>query len=263
MTPPGPPVVAPPRSAVRIEAVGKRFGAASALEDITLDIAPGELVALVGPSGCGKTTLLRILAGLETASEGRVIIEGEPISEARRKQEIGIAFQRSALVPWRTALGNVELTLEICRRPPPIEPARLLRDFGLGEFMGHYPHQLSGGMQQRVSIAAAIVHHPRLLLLDEPFGALDELTREALWDWVSKLLAETRQTAVLVTHSIEEAVSLADRIVILSARPGRIHQVIEVALPRSRTGRLDEAFTREVLRARAALYAALEARPAE
>jgi NitT/TauT family transport system ATP-binding protein len=247
----------PQQSAVRVENLGKRFGQSVALEDINLNVVPGEFLSVIGPSGCGKTTLLRILAGLESATGGSVIIDGEPIAEARRKQEIGIAFQRAALLPWRTALGNVELTLEICRRKAAFAPERLLREFGLGDFLSHYPHQLSGGMQQRVSIAAAIVHHPRLLLLDEPFGALDELTREALWDWLAKLLAVTHQTAILVTHSVEEAVALSDRIVILSARPGRIDQVLEVALPRPRAGRLDEAFTREVLRARGALYAAI------
>jgi NitT/TauT family transport system ATP-binding protein len=249
---------APPRSAVRIEGLGKSFGQAVALQGINLNIVAGEFLSVVGPSGCGKTTLLRILAGLESASEGRVTIDGEPIAEARRKQEIGIAFQRAALVPWRTALRNVELTLEICKREAALAPKHLLREFGLGDFLYHYPHQLSGGMQQRVSIAAAMVHHPRLLLLDEPFGALDELTREALWDWLAKLLAVTHQTAILVTHNVEEAVALSDRIVILSARPGRIDQILEVSLPRPRSGRLDEAFTREVLRARSALYSAID-----
>lgn len=248
------------QSAVRVEGLGKRFGQAVALEDINLNVVAGEFLSVVGPSGCGKTTLLRILAGLEAASEGRVTIDGEPIAEARRKKEIGIAFQRAALVPWRTALENVELTLEICQRTDASAPERLLREFGLGDFLGYYPHQLSGGMQQRVSIAAAMVHHPRLLLLDEPFGALDELTREALWDWLARLLAVTHQTGILVTHSVEEAVALSDRIVILSARPGRINRVLEVVLPRPRSGRLDEAFTREVLRARSGLYSAMEGR---
>jgi NitT/TauT family transport system ATP-binding protein len=247
-----------PEAAIRLEGLGKRFGEQQALCGVNLSIAPGEFVSVIGPSGCGKTTLLRILAGLVPATEGTVVIEGEPVAEARRRQEIGIAFQRAALLPWRTALGNVQLTLEICRRPAAFDPQRLLRDFGLGDFMGHYPHQLSGGMQQRVSIAAAIVHHPRLLLLDEPFGALDELTREALWEWLAKLLAVTRQSAVLVTHSVEEAVVLSDRVVILSARPGRIHDVLTVDLSRPRTHRLDEAFTREVVRVRSALYAAIE-----
>jgi NitT/TauT family transport system ATP-binding protein len=250
-------VAAPPLSAVRVEGLGKRYGDAPALEDINLDIGPGQFVSVVGPSGCGKTTLLRILAGLEPASEGSVTIDGEPIAVASRKKEIGIAFQRAALVPWRTALQNVELTLEICRRTAVHAPASLLRDFGLGDFLHHYPHQLSGGMQQRVSIAAAMVHRPRLLLLDEPFGGLDELSREVLWGWLAKLLAITRQTAVLVTHSVEEAVALSDRILILSARPGRVHETLEVALPRPRLGRLDEAFNGEVLRARRALYEAI------
>jgi len=237
-------LAAPPlQQAVRVERLCKRFGATVALDDINLDVMAGEFLSIIGPSGCGKTTLLRILAGLESASEGRVTIDGEPIAVACQKQEIGIASQRAALLPWLTALGNVELTLEICKRASPLSPEKLLSEFGLGDFLNHYPHQLSGGMQQRVSIAAAMVHHPRLLLLDEPFVGLDELTRETMWDWLAKLLSVTRQTAVLVTHSVEEAVALSDRIVMLSARPGRIHRILDVALPRSRSGRLDEAFT--------------------
>lgn len=245
-------------SAVKMAGLGKRFGEVRTLEGIDLDIRTGEFLSVVGPSGCGKTTLLRILAGLEAASEGEVTIDGEPIAQARRRQEIGIAFQRSALLPWRTALGNVELTLELCRRQAAFAPERLLREFGLGDFLHHYPRQLSGGMQQRVSIAAAMVHHPRLLLLDEPFGALDELTRESLWDWLARLLAVTGQTAVLVTHSVEEAVALSDRVVLMAARPGRVHRVLEVGLPRPRTDRLGGDFMGEVVRMRTALHAALK-----
>jgi len=254
-----PAVDSPPRSAIRIDGLNKSFGAVPVLEAIDLDLAEGEFLTLLGPSGCGKTTLLRILAGLETAWEGTVAIDGAPVAEARRRQEIGIAFQRAALLPSRTALRNVQLTLEVCHRSGVFDPERLLREFGLGDFLHHYPHQLSGGMQQRVNIAAAIVHHPRLLLLDEPFGALDELTREALWAWLAQLLLVTRQTAVLVTHSVEEAVTLSDRVAVLSARPGRIHALLHVNLPRPRTGRLDEAFAQEVTRVRRALYAAVEA----
>jgi NitT/TauT family transport system ATP-binding protein len=248
----------PPRNAIRIQGLSKTFGAVTVLDGICLDLAEGEFLTLLGPSGCGKTTLLRILAGLETAREGTVAIDGAPVSEARRNQEIGIAFQRPALLPSRTALRNVALTLEVCGRAGVFDPERLLREFGLGDFLHHYPHQLSGGMQQRVNIAAAIVHHPRLLLLDEPFGALDELTREALWSWLARLLAVTRQTAILVTHSVEEAVTLSDHVAVLSARPGRIHSILGIDLPRPRTGRLDEAFAREVVRVRRALYAAVE-----
>jgi NitT/TauT family transport system ATP-binding protein len=253
------PVASPPRNAIRIQGLGKSYGAVPVLEGIELDLAEGEFLSLLGPSGCGKTTLLRILGGLETGWAGTVAIDGAPVAAARRSQEIGIAFQRPALLPSRTALRNVQLTLEVCRRSGVFDPERLLREFGLGDYLHHYPHQLSGGMQQRVAIAAAIVHHPRLLLLDEPFGALDELTREALWAWLAQLLAVTRQTAILVTHSVEEAVTLSDRVAVLSARPGRLHSLVAIDLPRPRIGRLDEPFAREVVRVRRALYAAVAA----
>lgn len=243
--------------AVRVEGVGKRFGSRPVLCDINLEVADGESIALLGPSGCGKTTLLRVLAGLEPISEGAVAIGGTSAAQARRRQEIGVAFQRPALIPSRTSLQNVELTLEICRRDRAFDPRKVLQDFGLGDFMGHYPHQLSGGMQQRVNIACALVHHPRLLLLDEPFGALDELTREAMWDWLSNILAVSLQTAVLVTHSVEEAVALSDRIVLMSPRPGRIHHVLEVRLARPRPARWEEAFLHETARIRRALYEAV------
>ncbi len=241
------------RPAVQIERVSKRFGAVQALDGVSMEVAEGEFVALLGSSGCGKTTLLRLLAGLETPTTGTVSIDGASAREARRRQGIGVAFQRPALIPSRTALGNVELTLEICRRPEVLSPRRLLQEFGLGKFMGHYPHQLSGGMQQRVNIACALVHHPRLLLLDEPFGALDELTRENMCAWLGGVLARSRQTAVLVTHSVEEAVTLADRVVVLSPHPGRIHEVITVALDRPRAAWEGGGFLDEVARVRQAL----------
>ena len=241
------------RPAVQIEGVDKCFGSVQVLDGISLQVAEGEFVALLGASGCGKTTLLRLLAGLETLTGGTISIEGTSALEARRRQEIGVAFQRPALVPSRTALGNVELTLEICRRPEVLSPPRLLQEFGLRQFMHHYPHQLSGGMQQRVNIACALVHHPRLLLLDEPFGALDELTRETMCEWLGGVLAKTRQTAVLVTHSVEEAVTLADRVVVLSPHPGRIHEIITVELERPRVAWVGSEFLDEVARVRRAL----------
>ncbi len=241
------------RPAVQIERVGKRFGSVQVLDGVSLQVAEGEFVALLGPSGCGKTTLLRLLAGLETLTAGTISIGGTSALEARRRQEIGVAFQRPALVPSRTALSNVEMTLEICRRAEVLSPRRLLQEFGLGQFMHHYPHQLSGGMQQRVNIACALVHHPQLLLLDEPFGALDELTRETMCEWLGGVLAKSRQTAVLVTHSVEEAVTLADRVVVLSPHPGRIHEIITIELERPRVAWVGAEFLDEVARVRQAL----------
>ena len=153
----------------------------------------------------------------------------------------------------RTALRNVELTLEICRRPEVLSPRRLLQEFGLGKFLHHYPHQLSGGMQQRVNIACALVHHPQLLLLDEPFGALDELTRETMCEWLGGILVRSRQTAVLVTHSVEEAVTLADRVVVLSPHPGRVHDIITIELERPRVAWAGAEFLETVARVRRAL----------
>ena len=241
------------RPAVQIERLDKRFGSVPVLDGVSLQVAEGEFVALLGPSGCGKTTLLRLLAGLETATAGTVSIGGTSAREARRRQEIGVAFQRPALLPSRTALRNVELTLEICRRPEVLSPRRLLQEFGLGKFLHHYPHQLSGGMQQRVNIACALVHHPQLLLLDEPFGALDELTRETMCEWLGGILAKSRQTALLVTHSVEEAVTLADRVVVLSPHPGRVHDIIPIELERPRVAWVGAEFLETVARVRRAL----------
>ena len=225
-----------------------RSKAVAVLENVDLTVPVGEFVALIGASGCGKTTLLRLLAGLEQATRGEIRVFGQSPAEACRQRQIGVAFQQPALVPSRTALENVRLTLEVVGfgRGGSADPARLLEDFGLGKFLHHYPHQLSGGMRQRVNIACALVHSPRLLLLDEPFGALDELTRASMMDWLADILQRTGQTALLVTHNIEEAVCLADRVAILGQRPGRIAEILPVTLARPRT----EAFraTTEFLR---------------
>ena len=231
-----------PPQAVEVSQVVKRFGGkagavATVLADVDLTVGAGEFVALTGASGCGKTTLLRLLAGLEEPTSGIVRVLGQSPSEACRRRQIGVAFQHPALVPSRTALENVRLTLEIVGRDrdrPSADPAKLLEDFGLGKFLHHYPHQLSGGMRQRVNIACALVHSPRLLLLDEPFGALDELTRASMMDWLADILRRTGQTAVLVTHNIEEAVCLSDRIAVLGRRPGRIVETVPVRLARPR-----------------------------
>jgi len=247
--------------AVSVANLCKTFGTSvEALRDIDLNIEEGEFVAFIGPSGCGKTTLLRILAGLERASGGSVKILGSWPEDACRKSQIGVAFQRPALVESRTARENVQLTLEITRVSPNQSVEELLEKFGLAEFMDRYPHELSGGMQQRVNIACALVHNPEVLLLDEPFGALDELTREKLGEWLSRLLKEEKRTGILITHSVDEAVHLSDRVVILSAGPGKIHRTIDIPIPqpRSRSLRGDESFLKRVAEVRRELYAATE-----
>ena len=221
--------------AIEFSGVDKQFGDVEALQDVSLTIQDGEFVTLIGPSGCGKTTMLRIAAGLEEPSGGSVLVNGDTPRNACRQHQIGVAFQRPALLASRTALRNVRMTLEITGRDGALSPDELLTDFGLGEFQHHYPHQLSGGMQQRVNIAAALVHDPTILLLDEPFGALDELTRESMGEWLGGVLSRSAKTVIFVTHSVEEATILSDRVVVLSARPGRISEVIEVELPRPRS----------------------------
>jgi NitT/TauT family transport system ATP-binding protein len=226
-------------TAVAIESVTKIFNEGrtdevTALSDVDLTVAAGEFVSLIGPSGCGKSTLLRLIADLIQPTTGTVTVAGLPAAEARRKQEYGIAFQQSGLFEWRTVQRNVELPLELrgmgkaARR----DRAREMLDLvGLSDFTGHYPGQLSGGMQQRVAIARALAVSPPLLLMDEPFGALDEMTRERLQYELLGICAKTSTSTVFVTHSISEAVFLSDRVVVLSPRPGRITASIEVSLP--------------------------------
>ena len=238
---------------LHVSGVDKFFGKNQILEDISLSIKKGEFVSIIGPSGCGKTTLLRLLAGLESLSAGSVQIDGLPIEDACSKQEVGVAFQRPALIPSLTARRNVQTTLDLCTRASKLTPEQMLKDFGLGDFMDHYPHQLSGGMHQRVNIACAMVHAPSLLLLDEPFGALDEMTRATMCAWLANILQESKQTTVLVTHSIEEAVTLSDKIVVLAARPGCISEILDVTLPRPRKTWEDDVFIAEMKRVRTAL----------
>ena len=209
-----------------------------ALSDIDLTIAQGEFVSLIGPSGCGKTTLLRVIADLEPITSGTVLVNGLTPHDARLARAYGYVFQAPALFPWRTVLGNVMLPLQIQGRDKAAAEAiarEQLGRVGLTGFEKKYPWQLSGGMQQRVSIARALGFEPKILMMDEPFGALDEITRDGLNDQLQQLWQRERRTVVFVTHSIAEAVYLSTRIVVMSPRPGRILKIIHSTLPDART----------------------------
>jgi NitT/TauT family transport system ATP-binding protein len=223
-----------------LDGVSKRFVTragddVAALEDVTLEIRPNEFVCLVGPSGCGKSTLLRLVAGLLPPSAGTVTIGTSPVTEPRA--DTGIVFQAPTLLPWATVLDNVLFPVDMMGKLDAAARRRaqaLLELVGLTGFEGKYPRELSGGMQQRAGICRALVHDPDILLMDEPFGALDALTREELTMEVLRIWREQPKTILFVTHSIPEAVLLADRVVVMSARPGRIAEIIEVGLPRPR-----------------------------
>jgi NitT/TauT family transport system ATP-binding protein len=206
-----------------------------ALGGISLDVENGEFVTIVGQSGCGKTTFLKILAGLLARTSGSVMLRGEAVNGPRR--DIGIVFQDPVLLPWRTVLANVMLPIEVLRLERAQYRTRameLIRLVGLDGFEDKYPHELSGGMRQRVALARALVHDPSLLLMDEPFGALDAMTREFMNLELLRIWQEAKKTVVFITHSIPEAVFLADRVVVMSARPGRITEIVKVDLPRPR-----------------------------
>ena len=227
---------------VRLSDVGRVFARRdgsemTALDGIDLDIRRGEFVSLIGPSGCGKSTLLRIIGDLIKPSSGSVIVNGKPADRARRDRDYGMVFQAPVLFDWRTVEDNVKLPLEIqgldaARRQA--KAAEMLDLVELEDFVHHYPWQLSGGMQQRVAIARALAFEPSILLMDEPFGALDEMTRERMNSEVQRIWDRTGTTIVFVTHSIPEAVFMSSRVVVMSPRPGRIASVIDVDLPRPR-----------------------------
>jgi len=229
---------------IRVERVSKRFetrsGPVDALGDVALEVADGELVTVVGRSGCGKSTLLRILAGLVPATSGSVSIAGDPVVGPRR--DVALMFQRSALLPWRSVLANVLLPVDVAggdRAAARREAQELLELTGLGGFERARPYELSGGMQQRAALCRALISRPRVLLMDEPFAALDALTREELSLELQRLWQERRKTIVFVTHSIDEAVVLSDRIVVMTPRPGRIARIVSVQLPRPRSVGMD------------------------
>jgi NitT/TauT family transport system ATP-binding protein len=224
-------------------------GPVAALSDINLRINRGEFVSLIGPSGCGKTTLLRVIADLEQPTGGRISVNGVSATEAREKRAYGYVFQAAALYPWRTIARNVALPLEIMGLDRAERDRRVKNNLDMVNLTGFerkYPWQLSGGMQQRASIARALAVEPALLLMDEPFGALDEIVRDHLNEQLLRLWGKTDKTVVFVTHSIPEAVFLSTRIVVMTPRPGKIHDVIESDLPRERT--LDIRETPEFLK---------------
>ncbi len=232
--PPAKPVIEARSLSVLFEAGGTPV---RALSDVDLTVRAGQFVSLIGPSGCGKTTLLRVIADLERATSGTVTVNGLDPRAAREARQYGYVFQAPALLPWRTVLGNVTLPLEIAGLPRAERQARALEELrlvGLEGFAAKFPWQLSGGMQQRVSIARALSLTPGLLLMDEPFGALDEITRDRLNLQLAAVLRRTGTTCVFVTHSIQEAVFLSTHIVVMSPRPGRVLDVIESPLPRER-----------------------------
>lgn len=224
---------------IRLKDIGMEYqNGVTALTNVSIDIKKGEFVSLLGPSGCGKTTLLRIIADLLTPTSGEVTVGGETPTEARLKRKYGIVFQSPVLYDWRTVKKNVMLPMEILKVPKADREDRamqMLELVGLGDFADRYPKQLSGGMQQRVGIARALAIQPEILLMDEPFSALDEFTREKLHEDLLRIWRKTDKTIVFVTHNIAESVFLSDRVCVLSPHPGRLSALINIDLPRPRT----------------------------
>jgi NitT/TauT family transport system ATP-binding protein len=219
-----------------VTGAGKRYGAVSVFEDLAISVRDHEIVCILGPSGCGKTTLLRAMHALIPLDAGRVLIDGSPVTSPRRN--VAMVFQHFGLMPWKRVRGNVAYGVELaglsaaeCRR----RVDRYTEMVGLGGFEDHYPYQLSGGMQQRVGLARALAMEPDILLMDEPFGSLDAQTREIMQDELLRIHALVPHTMVFITHSIEEAIALGDRVVVLSARPARVREVLAVDIPRPRT----------------------------
>jgi NitT/TauT family transport system ATP-binding protein len=220
-------------AAVSVRGVSKRFGETWALRPVDLEIAAGEFIALVGPSGCGKTTLLRIVADLQDPSTGEVLVGEHSAAEVRRQRLLGLVSQRPAVLPWKRAIDDVRFTQKIAGRIG-FDPATVLREFGLEGHETKRARELSGGMLQRVNIASAMAHDPSVLLMDEPFAALDEMKREEIGEWFDRELSTRPKTVLFVTHHIDEAVMLADRLLVFSPAPGRVLEIVSVAVPRPR-----------------------------
>jgi NitT/TauT family transport system ATP-binding protein len=244
----GPHPAADVEVAITCRNLGVRFftdrRSVTALAGIDLDVNRGELLTLLGPSGCGKSTLLRAVADLVTPNTGEVRVLGATAETARRRRDIGFVFQDPALLPWRTALQNVSLPLEVAdgaKHKGKATPSELLELVGLKGWEQSFPHELSGGMRQRVSIARALVSDPKILLMDEPFGALDEITRDRLNEELRRVWREIGTTILFVTHSIYEAAYLGQRVLMLAANPGRVKEIVPVRLPENRTLDIREA----------------------
>jgi ABC-type nitrate/sulfonate/bicarbonate transport system ATPase subunit len=218
------------------EGVSCRFGDTLALSDASLEVDAGEFVSIVGPSGCGKSTLFNVVSGLLRPSSGRVLLDGEDVTG--RTGRVGYMLQKDLLLPWRTVVGNIVLGAALTRgatRRDEAEARELAARYGLGEFVDHYPHALSGGMRQRVALMRTLAVHRDVLLLDEPFGALDSQTRLEMQRWLLEVWAELDRTVLFVTHDVDEAVFLADRVVVMTPRPGRVENEIAVTIPRPRS----------------------------
>ena len=246
-------------AAIRLEGVAKSFGALDALAPTDLDVEAGEVVTLLGPSGCGKTTLLRMIAGLEPPSAGSITVGGTTPDRARAAKVIAFVPQSPALLPWRTVEANARLLLDVNRsaNPSPVpDHVDLLRQVGLGDFLQARPHELSGGMQQRVALVRAFALGSSILLMDEPFAALDEITRADMRHLLGRLCEQTGASVLFVTHSIAEAVFLSDLVVALSSRPGRVVGAVPIDLPRPRLPAIedDAAFFGYETRLRALLH---------
>lgn len=228
-------VVPPPPVKLAIEHLTCRFGELLALSDVSLEVRTGELVCILGASGCGKSTLFNAVSGLLRATSGRIILDGRDVGD--RPGQVGYMLQKDLMLPWRTVLGNITLAASLTRgasKADQAKAAELAGRYGLGDFLNHYPHALSGGMRQRVAMMRTIAAGRQVMLLDEPFGALDSQTRLGMQQWLLQVWRDLGRTILFVTHDIDEAIFLADRIVVMTPRPGRIAKILAVDLPRPR-----------------------------
>lgn len=230
-------------SAIVLDGLTKAFGDLAVVDPLSLTIESGSFVSVIGPSGCGKTTLMRVIAGLEPATAGSVTLDGAPAADARANKRVAMVPQQPGLLPWRTVRANARLLLDVNRSANPadaITPDALLAEVGLDEFAAAYPHELSGGMQQRVALVRALALHAPLLVMDEPFAALDEITRAEMRSLLNRLVEGKGVTVLFVTHSIAEAVALSDRVLVTSARPANVVADIAIDLPRPRAADVDD-----------------------